>query len=64
MKFRTMNDKKDAQGIILPDVQLINQVGGLVRNASLLELLQLFNIIKGDMSLNGPKPLLLAYHTL
>ena len=64
MKFRTMNDKKDAQGTILPDVQLINQVGGFVRNASPLELLQLFNIIKGDMSLIGPKPLLLSYHTL
>jgi lipopolysaccharide/colanic/teichoic acid biosynthesis glycosyltransferase len=61
LKFKTMNDKKDAEGNLLPDVERITRIGGFVRNASLDELLQLINVLKGDMSLIGPRPLLIAY---
>ena len=61
IKFKTMNDKKDSEGNLLPDMQRITKVGGFVRGASLDELLQLFNVLKGDMSIVGPRPLLIKY---
>lgn len=61
IKFKTMNDKKDDQGNLLPDKQRITKVGEFVRGASLDELLQLVNVIKGDMSIVGPRPLLVDY---
>ncbi len=61
IKFKTMNDAKDENGELLPDYKRITKVGGFVRNTSLDELLQLFNVLKGDMSIVGPRPLLIAY---
>lgn len=61
IKFKTMNDKRDAQGVLLPDVERITKVGNFVRSASLDELPQLLNVIIGDMSLVGPRPLLVKY---
>jgi lipopolysaccharide/colanic/teichoic acid biosynthesis glycosyltransferase len=60
-KFKTMNDKKDAQGQLLPDKDRLTPVGSLVRKTSLDELPQLINVLKGDMSLIGPRPLLVDY---
>jgi len=56
-----MNDKKDKSGNLLPDYKRITKVGGFVRKTSLDALMQLFNVIKGDMSIVGPRPLLIAY---
>lgn len=61
IKFKTMNDKKDSEGILLPDAQRLTGFGKLVRKTSLDELPQLFNVLKGDMSLVGPRPLLPEY---
>ena len=61
IKFKTMNDKKDANGELLPDIQRITKVGKFVRASSLDEIMQLFNVLKGDMSLIGPRPLLVDY---
>ncbi|SDR00373.1 sugar transferase [Flagellimonas zhangzhouensis] len=61
IKFKTMNDKKDDQGNLLSDVERITKVGKFVRGASLDELMQLINVVKGDMSLIGPRPLLVDY---
>src|SRR6476469_4308488 len=61
MKFKTMNDKRDANGELLPDAERLTSVGKFVRKTSLDELPQLLNILKGDMSLVGPRPLLVEY---
>jgi lipopolysaccharide/colanic/teichoic acid biosynthesis glycosyltransferase len=61
MKFKTMNDKKDVAGNLLPDIQRLTKVGKFVRKSSLDELLQLLNVLKGEMSIIGPRPLLLEY---
>ena len=64
IKFKTMNDRKDANGIRLPDGDRITPVGRFVRKTSMDELPQLINVLKGDMSLIGPRPLLIEYLSL
>jgi len=61
IKFKTMNDKKDSQGKLLPDVQRTTSVGKFIRKSSLDEIPQLINVLKGQMSLIGPRPLWPAY---
>ena len=61
VKFKTMRDAFDKDGVPLPDEVRLTKVGRVVRSASLDELLQLVNILKGDMSLVGPRPLLMQY---
>lgn len=61
IKFKTMNDKKDAQGNLLSDAERLTPVGAFVRKTSLDEIPQLINVLKGDMSLIGPRPLLPQY---
>lgn len=61
IKFKTMNDKKDANGELLPDAERLTKVGIFVRKTSLDEIPQLINVLKGDMSLIGPRPLLPEY---
>lgn len=61
IKFKTMNEKRDASGKLLPDVQRITPFGRFIRNTSIDELPQLFNVLKGDMSFIGPRPLLPEY---
>jgi lipopolysaccharide/colanic/teichoic acid biosynthesis glycosyltransferase len=61
IKFKTMNDKRDVSGNLLSDAQRLTKVGTFARKTSLDELPQLINVIKGDMSLIGPRPLLVQY---
>ncbi len=61
VKFKTMNDKKDANGNLLPDDKRLTAVGAFVRKTSLDEIPQLINVLKGEMSLIGPRPLLIEY---
>src|SRR6185437_5083241 len=61
IKFRTMTDERDGQGNLLPDAERITTVGSFLRKTSLDELPQLINILKGDMSFVGPRPLLMEY---
>ncbi|GGE00543.1 sugar transferase [Planktosalinus lacus] len=61
IKFKTMTDAKDAQGDLLPDAERLTGVGKFVRKTSLDELPQLLNVLKGDMSFVGPRPLLPEY---
>ncbi|WP_188405043.1 sugar transferase [Psychroflexus salis] len=61
IKFKTMNDKKDAHGDLLSDAERLTAVGKFVRKTSLDEIPQLLNVLKGDMSLIGPRPLLPEY---
>ena len=60
-KFRTMTDEKDSRGNLLPDSERLKGVGQFIRNLSLDELPQLFNVLKGEMSFIGPRPLLPEY---
>lgn len=61
IKFKTMNDKRDKNGNLLPDADRLTAVGSFVRKTSLDEVPQLLNVIKGDMSVVGPRPLLIDY---
>lgn len=61
IKFKTMTDERDAQGNLLPDADRLTPVGRFVRSTSIDELPQLINVLKGDMSLIGPRPLLVKY---
>lgn len=64
IKFKTMNDRKDAKGELLPDAERLTPIGKFVRSTSIDELPQLINVLKGDMSFIGPRPLLVQYLTL
>lgn len=61
IKFKTMTDERDVEGKLLPDAQRLTKVGRFVRSTSIDELPQLINVLKGDMSLIGPRPLLVKY---
>lgn len=64
MKFKSMTDEKDANGNLLPDAERLTKVGKFVRSTSIDELPQLINVLKGDMALIGPRPLLVSYLSL
>ena len=61
VKFKTMNDRKDASGNLLPDEKRLTALGKFIRRTSLDEIPQLINVLKGEMSLVGPRPLLVEY---
>ena len=61
IKFKSMTDERDASGKLLPDAQRLTKVGRFIRSTSLDELPQLINVLKGDMALIGPRPLLVQY---
>lgn len=61
IKFKTMNEKRDSNGKLLPDIERITPIGRIIRKTSIDELPQLFNILKGEMSFIGPRPLLPEY---
>lgn len=61
IKFKTMTDERDAEGNLLPDVARLTKIGKIVRSLSIDELPQLINVLKGDMALIGPRPLLVKY---
>lgn len=61
IKFKTMRDLYDAQGNLLPDKDRITKFGQFIRNTSIDETMQIFNVLKGDMSMVGPRPLLVRY---
>lgn len=61
IKFKTMNDARDVKGELLPDEKRLTWIGNIIRKTSLDELPQLFNVLKGDMSVVGPRPLLIEY---
>lgn len=64
IKFKTMTDERDASGKLLPDEKRLTKIGRIVRSLSIDELPQLINILKGDMSFIGPRPLLVKYLSL
>lgn len=61
IKFKTMTDEKDVEGNLLPDADRLTKVGSFIRSTSIDELPQLINVLKGDMALIGPRPLLVRY---
>ena len=61
IKFRTMSNKRDSNGELLPDVERLHKIGKFVRSTSIDELPQMINVLKGDMSFIGPRPLLVSY---
>lgn len=61
IKFKSMTDEKDENGVLLPNEQRITKVGAFIRKTSIDELPQLFNVLKGDMALIGPRPLRVEY---
>lgn len=61
IKFKTMTDERDSEGNLLPDAARLTKVGKFVRSTSIDELPQLINVLKGDMALIGPRPLLVQY---
>jgi undecaprenyl phosphate N,N'-diacetylbacillosamine 1-phosphate transferase len=61
VKFKTMNDKRDKKGELLSDAERLTKIGKFIRKTSLDEIPQLINVVKGDMSLIGPRPLLVQY---
>ena len=64
IKFKTMTDERDAEGNLLPDADRLTKVGRFVRSTSIDELPQLINVLKGDMALIGPRPLLVQWYSI